>query len=264
MPKALMFNTESDARRVASYLYDCEVKGNIITFTSHDQRAVDLAISLTGVDLPLIEGAKCLLSFPKRERECRDDTVPQLYCSCLSSYNAGFLHGLWIDATQEPDDIQDDIDWMLSWSPVAEDEICEEYAIHDYSGFCGIRLSEHEDLQKVSAIAQAIDEHGAVMAAFLDWKSDHYSNPDIAAIVEQFDEYFCGHWDDEEDFVVKSDEIEEVFNWKQFEKQFTFWSHHIDWSGVARDLFLQDYHAVRVRDYQPNSYGIWVFRCDDR
>lgn len=263
MQKALMFNTESDAHLVASYLYGCEVKRNIITFTSHDRRAIDLAISLAGVDLPLIEGAKCLLPFPTHERECRDDTVPQLYCADLSAYNAGLLHGLWIYAAQEPEDIQDDIDWMLSWSPVAENEVCEEYAIHDYSGFCGLRLSEYEDLQKVSAIAQAIEAHGAAMAAFLDCQCDYYSNPDIAAIVEQFDEYFCGYWESEEDFVLKSDEIEEIFNWKQFEEQFTFWSHHIDWSSVARDLFLQDYHAVRVHDYQPNSYGIWVFRCND-
>lgn len=258
--KALIFHSEEDARLVASQLYGCQVEGKFITFTHADSAAIRLAIALADVDIPLLEGARCLLPFPRHERECRDDKTPKVYISCLSSYNAGFLHGLYIDATQEPEDIQDDIDWMLSWSPVVEEEVCEEYAIHDVENFYGISISELESLETVSALAQQIAEHGAAMAAFLDWKRDHYLTPDIAEIASHFDEYFCGHWDSEVDFVERSDEIEEMLNWSTFQKQHPFLSFHIDWEGVARDLFIDSYHSVSVRSYLHDSWGVYVFR----
>nr|WP_256930725.1 antirestriction protein ArdA [Pseudomonas sp. ABC1] len=50
----------------------------------------------------------------------------------LAAYNAGHLHGVWIDAMQELDDIQAQVDAMLAASPVGG---MEEYAIHDFEGF---------------------------------------------------------------------------------------------------------------------------------
>ena len=54
----------------------------------------------------------CLLPFPSEERECLDLDIPRIYVSCLAAYNSGYLHGMWIDATQDPDDIYDDIEWL--------------------------------------------------------------------------------------------------------------------------------------------------------
>jgi len=31
--------------------------------------------------------------------------TPQIYVACLASYNNGFLHGQWIDATQSEEEI---------------------------------------------------------------------------------------------------------------------------------------------------------------
>ena len=80
----------------------------------------------------------------------------RIYVACLASYNNGKLHGAWIDATKELDDIQDQINQMLADSPEPD---AEEYAIHDYEGFGGYGLSEYEGIQSVHEIACFIEEH---------------------------------------------------------------------------------------------------------
>ena len=34
---------------------------------------------------------------------------PRIYVACLAAYNAGYLHGAWIDANQTADQIEDEI-----------------------------------------------------------------------------------------------------------------------------------------------------------
>lgn len=52
----------------------------------------------------------------------------RIYVADLAACHNGKLHGVWIDATQELDDIRDQINVMLAESP---EEFAEEYAIHD-------------------------------------------------------------------------------------------------------------------------------------
>jgi len=59
-----------------------------------------------------------------------------IYVADLSAYNNGILHGIWINALDEVDEIQDQINAMLEKSP---EEYAEEYAIHDYEGFDGAK-----------------------------------------------------------------------------------------------------------------------------
>ncbi|NSY32258.1 antirestriction protein ArdA [Pseudoalteromonas sp. JC28] len=89
----------------------------------------------------------------------------QIYVADLAAYNAGYLHGVWIDATLAVDDMQEAIQSMLTSSPVSN---AEEYAIHDYEGFEGVSLSEWEGLQSVHQIATFIDEHGPLAAKLLE------------------------------------------------------------------------------------------------
>ena len=80
----------------------------------------------------------------------------RIYVACLAAYNNGKLHGAWIDATQDIDDIQEQIVQMLKNSPESD---AEEYAIHDYEGFDGYGLSEYEGIQSVHEIACFIEEY---------------------------------------------------------------------------------------------------------
>ncbi|MDN5536117.1 antirestriction protein ArdA, partial [Comamonas sp.] len=68
----------------------------------------------------------------------------RIYVADLAAYNAGYLHGVWIDATLELDDIQAQVDYMLAASPVEGAEGC---AIHDFEGFDSYRLGEYEGLE---------------------------------------------------------------------------------------------------------------------
>jgi antirestriction protein len=65
----------------------------------------------------------------------------------LTAYNAGYLHGVWVNAEDDVEDIQAQIRTMLRQSSVDD---AGEWVIHDYSGFKGIELSEHEDLHLLS------------------------------------------------------------------------------------------------------------------
>ncbi|SDA68950.1 Antirestriction protein [Pseudomonas sp. NFPP33] len=93
----------------------------------------------------------------------------RIYVADLAAYNAGHLHGVWIDATLELDDIQAQVSAMLAASPV---EGAEEYAIHDFEGFDGYCLSEYEGLECAHEIACFVEEYpefgGALLAHFND------------------------------------------------------------------------------------------------
>lgn len=80
----------------------------------------------------------------------------RIYVADLAAYNNGKLHGVWIDATQDLDDIQGQINAMLAQSP---EGFAEEYAIHDYEGFGGCSVSEYQGIQSVHEIACFIEEY---------------------------------------------------------------------------------------------------------
>jgi antirestriction protein len=146
---------------------------------------------------------------------------------------------------------------MLSWSPDCDIQPCEEYAIHDYEGFGDIRLNEYEDIKYVSKLGQILDNADDVdaLCAWLGCASYPVSISELEKLAEDFSSYYCGHWQTETDFVLKSDEIEAIYNWSEFEKQFKFWSQHIDWDSVARELFMEGYDSVKA-----SPSGIYVFR----
>jgi antirestriction protein len=96
---------------------------------------------------------------------------PQIYVACLAAYNNGILHGEWIDATQEIDDINQQIQAMLAASPIPE---AEEYAIHDYDNFYdtdGV-LGEYSSIETVHKVACAIQKHGKVFGKLFSHFSD--------------------------------------------------------------------------------------------
>ena len=75
---------------------------------------------------------------PERARQ-RTSPSPRIYVASLSDYNAGQLHGKWIDADQEASNILGAVHAMLSAST---EPYAEEWAIHDYEGFGDLRLGQ--------------------------------------------------------------------------------------------------------------------------
>lgn len=90
----------------------------------------------------------------------------RIYVACLAAYNGGRLHGVWIDATGELDDIQEQINRMLSNSPEPD---AEEYAIHDYEGFGGYGLGEYEGIEAVHEIACFLEEQPEIGGELLSY-----------------------------------------------------------------------------------------------
>lgn len=253
MSLTYFFQTEEDAQLVAQHLYDCEVEGTKVIFTKRiDRQAIECAIGLSGAKQVIEEGAFCLLRFPKHERQAIKG-VPQIYVACLSAYNNGYIHGLWVDATQDEDAIEDDINWMLSWSPAQGTEACEEWAIHCFEGFGSIQISEYENLEKVSLYAQLLDGAEAtekVISLFIKWATE----VGIEVSLEKFQEHYIGYWDSVSDFAL-SNHVSEMYGFEEMKKQSPFWSEFIDWERLGESLEDQDtYHYERIIG------GIHVFR----
>ncbi|SER80203.1 Antirestriction protein [Nitrosomonas sp. Nm51] len=80
----------------------------------------------------------------------------RIYVADLAAYNNGKLHGVWINATDDLDDIWKQVNQMLAKSP---EGFAEEYAIHDHEGFDGYSLGEYEGLETAHEIACFIEEY---------------------------------------------------------------------------------------------------------
>ncbi len=164
----------------------------------------------------------------------------RIYVASLSDYNAGRLHGEWIDADQDADEIQAAVKAMLAKS---KEPSAEEWAIHDYEGFGGIRIHEWESFETVSELAAAIEEHGDAFAAFYGYQDQADT---VAECVEAFEDAYRGEWDSERDYAEQFAEDcgYEVPEWLRY---------HVDWDSVARDLFCGDCYSVDA------SPGVYVF-----
>lgn len=252
----IRFNSEGEAAKVAEQLPDTTLNGCEVTHL--DKNALEVAIGIAGIIsfTPLV--GKDRYPYPVHEREYNGDN-PRIYVRCLSAYTHNLLHGLWVDATKSVDEIWDNINWMLSYSPVACREVCEEWMIHDFEGFGEYYPSEFDTVETIQHLATTIKKHGEVFSAYLEAE---YPCPardidDWNEVVEEFSTHFIGHFDSERDFALKSEEIDERYNFEAMEDQFPFWANHIDWDGVATDLFCSDYYSVRATDI---GHGIYVFR----
>lgn len=167
------------------------------------------------------------------------NTNTKIYFACLSSYNAGVLHGVWVDLDiySTAEEMQEQIDEMLSKS---KHEPAEEWAIHDYESDCGIDFGEYESLDDLEKLQAAMSEHGEAIALFWDW-----SSCDLDDLVDQFGDAYHGCWDSEIDYVENYvDECMEIpDNIK----------HYFDYEKFARDVFINDMFSLK------GSEGVHVF-----
>lgn len=152
----------------------------------------------------------------------------RIYVACLAAYNAGTLHGEWIDADQDAEDIHAAVQEMLKRSP---EPGAEEWAIHDYEGFGPIKLSESESFVTVAALAKAIEEHGEIFAHFYQDQ-----NSDVEQALSDFSDNYNGEWDSLADYVENY--WEDCGEFKGDEKTWWHPTNYIDWERMAKDLEL--------------------------
>ncbi|WP_415288137.1 antirestriction protein ArdA [Brevundimonas sp. S1H14] len=147
------------------------------------------------------------------------DNTPRIYVACLAAYNNGYLHGDWIDADQDADQIRDEIAAMLARSPV---EDAEEYAIHDYGGFEGVTISEYASIDSVARMAAFISEHGALGAGLLKQFSGDMDQAE-STLEDCYHGQFASLADYMEELTTESVTIPEALRY------------YVDWEGMARD-----------------------------
>lgn len=144
---------------------------------------------------------------------------PRIYVACLAAYNTGILHGTWIEVGQDAWAIWSSIQTMLATSPIAG---AEEYAIHDYEGFGGVRIAEYTDLETLTQIAAFLAEHGTLGAAVLQ----HYCG-DLDEACDALTERYCGCFqsvgDYMEEAVKEAMRVPDQLDW------------YIDWQAMGED-----------------------------
>lgn len=144
----------------------------------------------------------------------------RIYVRCLAAYNSGYLHGAWIDASTDVDDMKEAIQKLLETSPM---EDAEEWAIHDHQGF-GNSVGEYTGLEKIAELVEFLEEHDEFGFDLLD-----NFHGDVDAARSAAEEY-AGEYDDlgcfaEELHGDTSDIPSNLIN-------------YIDWDKMGRDLEL--------------------------
>lgn len=157
------------------------------------------------------------------------DSDIRIYVACLAAYNYGILHGHWINADQDADDIRTEIAAMLKASPIHG---AEEYAIHDYEGFEDISISEYHGIEEVAALAEFIAEHGELGAELFK----HYGDIDTAETALEDD--YCGEYRSLADYAEQSTEGIAVIP--------DALRYYIDYDAMARDMAMGDVLVIET------------------
>lgn len=184
-------------------------------------------------------------SGPARPEKEQREVVARIYVASLSDYNAGHLHGAWVDAAQDEEQLWAAVNDMLAASRELH---AEEFAIFDYDGFWPLRLGEYESLANVSRIARGIAEHGPAFA--------HFANLDDVDDLDSFEDHYIGHFENLETY---GESVLDDFGFEEELEKLTpdliapYVS--VDVPAFARDLELSSIIATSAGDG-----GIYVFR----
>jgi antirestriction protein len=191
-----------------------------------------------------IEGWHELAADPPDQPERPRVATPRIYVASLADYNNGTLHGRWIDADQDPDELRTEIQAMLERST---EPVAEEWAIHDNEGFGPFQVGEYESLEVVSAVALGIAECGSAFAAYASWAG---TSEDA---LRQFDDCFLGCWPDVEAYAR---DLAADLGWDEALRRLPEGLQpyvDIDYQALARDL---DSELTTVA----GSGGVYIFR----
>lgn len=145
----------------------------------------------------------------------------RIFVACLAAYNSGCLHGRWINADQDAEDIRSEISEMLKASPVVE---AEEWAIHDYEGFEGVEISEYADIENLARLATFVNERGRLGSMLLQHFCGCIDEAEAA-----FDNYagcYRALADYAQELIEETTEIPENL------------ANYIDYQAIARDMEL--------------------------
>ena len=115
------------------------------------------------------------------------ETTPRVWIGDLAAYNAGHLHGEWVDAT-DAEELHEAGRRIIASSPA---DFPEELFIADHEGF-GDLIGEYTPLDTVAEIGAALEEHGDGLRYYAENIGERYFAEDVDAAVEGYEEALCG------------------------------------------------------------------------
>lgn len=183
---------------------------------------------------------------PEREQPPR--LSPRIWVGSLADYNAGRLHGDWLDAAVEDDELLAGVHRILASS---HEPGAEEHGIFDFDEFGTYRVGEYDRLEQVAAVARGIAEHGRAFAAWADF---HDGEPGMLAM---FEDSYLGAWDTVEawaeemlDDLGLDAELDRIV--PDSLRNYVY----IDYAGFARDAEL----GGDIWTETNSDGGVWIFR----
>lgn len=129
-------------------------------------------------------------------------TTPKVWIGCLAAYNNAKLHGEWVNADEGAEALWEAQARIIKTSPEAIENGgygAEEHFIADHEGFPEGTVGEYTSLDYVAKVAEAIEEHGAPLAAYMALGVEG-SDPDIDDVVSNFENAYQGEYDSMRDF----------------------------------------------------------------
>jgi antirestriction protein len=124
---------------------------------------------------------------PDERPEHGGEPRPRIYVASLGDLLVGNAHGVWLDAAQEPDELEAQVAEMLASSPWATDQ----WAIHEIEGFFGLQLSGFEGIGRVSRLAQGLQAQGEALARWVGYLGTAHLDEALTT----FEQAYRGHFD---------------------------------------------------------------------
>lgn len=210
--------------------------------------------------------------------------MARIYVACLASYNNGVLHGKWIDASSDVDEMQAEIDKVLltspfpnvmvpsyeaaaraaghtdlagydTWQELCEDQdpeiepiqvpSAEEWAMHDFEGLPEF-FGEYPQLKDIARYVELLEDNS-------EWDED-----DILAVVNDFGDLNYATEAITNNYIGKCDSFREYADQLADDVVISDTTNqtlinYFDYAAFARDLRM-DYTVVDTSD------GVLIFR----
>ncbi|MGO1048789.1 antirestriction protein ArdA [Crossiella sp. CA198] len=173
--------------------------------------------------------------------------TPRIRVCTFDEYIEGTSLGHWIDATQEPDIIREQVA-KIAGRDAADVEL--EWVIREHGAFRGVEIEWHADWDTVSRIAKGIAEYGDTFAAYVlafrgHFPEQHFGQPEA----ELWEDRTRGRWLSFEEFAMSELDAHEFPEWINSNLSDLMLKHlRFDFLGYAED-FRKQHSVVQLDDW---------------
>lgn len=168
----------------------------------------------------------------------------RIWIGCLAAYNAGSLHGEWVDVEGDAEELEEAKDRILAASPEPN---AEEWFIADHEGF-GDLIGEYSSMEEVARVDAALTEAAEYVPldAVIGYL-DHVGGIDY---LDGCEDAYAGCWRDGEEYAA--DMAESCYT----EADLGPLSRYIDYAAMYRDM----QYGGEVFEVDAGDGEVYIFR----